>query len=186
LVTILVAPRMSCSARLPVYTLLIGAFVPNLTLSVGQVEIPWLQGLVMFAMYAVGTITGIAAAFVLKRTILRGPTPPFVMELPSYKMPGLRIVLTRMLEQGWAFVYRAGTLIFCVSIVVWGLCYWPHDSSRIAPELLERRAQLLGTPQRAFPTAHRHPASPFPTPLTPTGPSSTSPASATKRAASSV
>jgi ferrous iron transport protein B len=76
------------------------------------------------------------------------------MELPSYKMPGMRIVLTRMLEQGWAFVYRAGTLIFCVSIVVWGLCYWPHDRSQIDPTLLERRVELLGTPQRAFPTAH--------------------------------
>src|SRR5262245_34742041 len=142
LVTILVAPLMSCSARLPVYTLLIGAFVPNLTIGVGSLAIPWLQGLVMFAMYSVGTIAGIAAAFVLKRTILCGPTPPFVMELPSYKMPGLKIVLMRMLEQGWSFVYRAGTLIFCVSIVVWGLCYWPHDSTRIDYALLERRDAL--------------------------------------------
>jgi ferrous iron transport protein B len=142
LVTILVAPLMSCSARLPVYTLLIGAFVPNLTLGVGWLSIPWLQGLVMFAMYSVGTIAGIGAAFVLKKTLLRGPTPPFVMELPSYKMPGLRIVLTRMLEQGWAFVYRAGTLIFCVSIVVWGLCYWPHDRSQIDMALLQRQAAL--------------------------------------------
>jgi len=142
LVTILVAPLMSCSARLPVYTLLIGAFVPNLTWQLGWLSIPWLQGLVMFAMYAVGTIAGIAAAFILKRTILRGPTPPFVMELPSYKMPGTSIVLLRMLEQGWSFVYRAGTLIFCVSIVVWGLCYWPHDPSQIDPELVARKATL--------------------------------------------
>ncbi|HEY2410600.1 MAG TPA: ferrous iron transport protein B [Pirellulaceae bacterium] len=143
LVTILVAPLMSCSARLPVYTLLIGAFVPTWTLSLGAIEIPWLQGVVMFAMYAVGTIAGIAAAFVLKRTILRGPTPPFVMELPSYKMPGVRIVLMRMLEQGWSFVYRAGTLIFCVSILVWGLCYFPHDRSQIDSRLLERRTELV-------------------------------------------
>ena len=65
------------------------------------------------------------------------------MELPSYKMPGLRIVLMRMLEQGWAFVYRAGTLILCVSIIVWGLCYWPHDESQIDPALLARRAELV-------------------------------------------
>jgi ferrous iron transport protein B len=142
LVTILVAPLMSCSARLPVYTLLIGAFVPNLTIGLSALAIPWLQGLVMFAMYSVGTIAGIAAAFVLKRTLLRGPTPPFVMELPSYKMPGLKIVLMRMLEQGWSFVYRAGTLIFCVSIIVWGLCYWPHDSTKIDQGLLERQAAL--------------------------------------------
>jgi ferrous iron transport protein B len=143
LATILVAPLMSCSARLPVYTLLIGAFVPNLVWQWGWLEIPWLQGLVMFAMYAVGTIAGIGMAFVLKRTLLRGPTPPFVMELPSYKMPGARIVLMRMLEQGWAFVYRAGTLILCVSIVVWGLCYWPRDERLIDAALLTRRTELL-------------------------------------------
>lgn len=142
LVTILVAPLMSCSARLPVYTLLIGAFVPAWTLSLGVIEIPWLQGVVMFAMYAVGTIAGIAAAFVLKRTILRGPTPPFVMELPSYKMPGARIVLMRMLEQGWSFVYRAGTLIFCVSILVWALCYFPHDAGQVDQALMARKAEL--------------------------------------------
>jgi ferrous iron transport protein B len=142
LVTILVAPLMSCSARLPVYTLLIGAFVPNWTLGLGAIEIPWLQGLVMFAMYAVGTIAGIAAAFVLKRTILRGPTPPFVMELPSYKMPGIRIVLMRMLEQGWSFVYRAGTLILCVSVLVWGLCYFPHDARQVDEALVARKADL--------------------------------------------
>jgi ferrous iron transport protein B len=96
----------------------------------------------MFAMYAVGTIAGIAAAFVLKRTILRGPTPPFVMELPSYKMPGVWIVLMRMLEQGWSFVYRAGTLILCVSIVVWGLCYWPHDPRLLDPALVAKQAEL--------------------------------------------
>src|SRR5262249_22143883 len=142
LVTILVAPLMSCSARLPVYTLLIGAFVPNLTIRVGSLAIPWLQGLVMFAMYSVGTIAGIAAAFVLKRTILRGPTPPFVMELPSYKMPGLKIVLMRMLEQGWSFVYRAGTLIFFVSIIVWALAYLPHDRSQDEARLFERQADV--------------------------------------------
>src|SRR5262245_48800366 len=89
LVTILVAPLMSCSARLPVYTLLIGTFVPGWTIGGGWLSFPWLRGLVMFAMYSVGVIAAIAAAWVLKKTILRGATPPFVMELPSYKMPGL-------------------------------------------------------------------------------------------------
>jgi ferrous iron transport protein B len=142
LITILVAPLMSCSARLPVYTLLIGAFVPNWTVGNGWFAFPWLRGLVMFAMYSVGIVAAIGAAWVLKKTILRGATPPFVMELPSYKMPGLSIVIHRMLEQGWAFVYRAGTLILCVSIVVWGLCYWPHDPSLIDPALLARRVEL--------------------------------------------
>jgi ferrous iron transport protein B len=142
LVTILVAPLMSCSARLPVYTLLIGAFVPNLTIGIGRLAIPWLQGVVMFAMYSIGVIAAIGAAWVLKKTILRGATPPFVMELPSYKMPGLWIVVHRMLEQGWAFIYRAGTLILAVSIVVWGLSYLPHSESQIDPALLVRRTEL--------------------------------------------
>jgi ferrous iron transport protein B len=142
LVTILVAPLMSCSARLPVYTLLIGAFVPNLTIGSGWYAVPWLHGAVMFAMYALGIVTGIAAAWIFKMTLFRGPTPPFVMELPSYKAPSLRIVLQRMLEQGWAFVYRAGTLILAVSILVWGLAYYPHDAAQISPELLAQRAEL--------------------------------------------
>ena len=133
LVTILVAPLMSCSARLPVYTLLIAAFVPDLTIGSGWLRIPWLHGLVMFAMYSVGIVAGIAVAWMLKKTLLRGPTPPFVMELPSYKMPGLGVVLHRMLEQGWAFVYRAGTLILAVSILVWALAYYPRDPSQIDP-----------------------------------------------------
>jgi ferrous iron transport protein B len=165
LVTILVAPLMSCSARLPVYTLFIAAFVPNLTLGSGTLALPWLHGLVMFAMYSIGILAGIAAAWILKQTLFRGPASPFVMELPSYKLPDIWVVLHRMLEQGWAFLYRAGTLILAVSIVVWGLAYYPHDRSRIDSQLLARQAELeqsrdqwlrssaaQGTPQRAFPT----------------------------------
>jgi ferrous iron transport protein B len=141
-VTILVAPLMSCSARLPVYTLLIGAFVPNLTIGSGWFALPWLQGLVMFAMYAVGIVAGIAAAWVFKKTLFRGATPPFVMELPSYKTPAVGVVLHRMLEQGWAFVYRAGTLILAVSVLVWALGYYPRDAGAIDPALLARKAEL--------------------------------------------
>jgi ferrous iron transport protein B len=141
-VTILVAPLMSCSARLPVYTLLIAAFVPNLTIGRGWFQVPWLHGVVMFAMYSLGIITGIAAAWILKKTLFRGPTPPFVMELPSYKLPGVGVVLHRMFEQGWAFIYRAGTLILAVSIIVWGLGYFPHDRSQIDQRLLTRQAEL--------------------------------------------
>jgi ferrous iron transport protein B len=134
---------MSCSARLPVYTLLIGAFVPPLAIHLGPLQIPWLQGTVMFAMYALGIVTAIVAAWMLKRTLLRGPTPPFVMELPSYKLPGFRVVVLRMLEQGWAFVYRAGTLILAVAILVWALSYFPRNPANIDPALLQRQAELL-------------------------------------------
>jgi ferrous iron transport protein B len=126
LVTILVAPLMSCSARLPVYILFVETFIPERTWIGGIVS---LQGLVMFAMYAVGSLTGIGVAWLLKKTILRGPTPPFVMELPSYKFPGLWIVVSRMLEQGLAFIYRAGTLILAVSVVVWALAYYPRTET---------------------------------------------------------
>lgn len=140
LVTILVAPLMSCSARLPVYVLLITTFIPNYRWVWGAIR---LQGLVMFAMYLLGALTGIAVAWILKKTILRGPTPPFVLELPTYKWPGPAIVLHRMLEQGWAFVYRAGTLILLVSIVVWALAYFPRDPGVQDKTVLAREGLLL-------------------------------------------
>ena len=142
LVTILVAPLMSCSARLPVYALLIAAFLPDLTIGSGWLTMHWLHGVVYFAMYMVGIVAGIVVAWILKKTLFRGPTPPFVMELPSYKLPGLRVVLQRMLEQGWAFVYRAGTLILAVSIIVWALAYYPRDPAQIPAPLVAAKASL--------------------------------------------
>ncbi len=118
LATILVAPLMSCSARLPVYILLIGAF-----LSVGRPW--WLPGVVMFALYALGLVLAPLVALLLKRTLLRGETPVFVLEMPSYKCPSARLVLRRMLESAWNFLYRAGTLILASMIVVWALLYFP-------------------------------------------------------------
>ena len=136
LTTILVAPLMSCSARLPVYTLLIGAFIPARTYLGGWLG---LQGLTLFAMYLVGIVTAVFVALVLKKTLLRGATPPFVMELPPYKIPSLGIVLHRMLERGWSFVRRAGTLIVAVAIVVWALLYFPHNSAKVADDLAPGR-----------------------------------------------
>lgn len=139
LVTMLVAPLMTCSARLPVYVLLIAAFIPDHRYLGGWVS---LQSLVMLGMYLLGIVAAVAVAGILKLTILRGETPPFVMELPSYKSPGPRIVLTRMLEQGWAFVYRAGTLILAVSIVIWALAYYPHNEEAIDTALLTKQQEL--------------------------------------------
>jgi ferrous iron transport protein B len=126
--TMMVAPLMSCSARLPVYTLMIAAFVPARAYLGGVLG---LQGLVMFSMYLVGILTAVVVALLLKRTLLRGPTPPFVMELPSYKMPSPRTVFFRMLDRGWAFLKNAGTLILAVSIVVWAALYYPHDGATV-------------------------------------------------------
>jgi ferrous iron transport protein B len=139
LVTVLVAPLMSCSARLPVYTLLIGAFIPNTRYLGGAVG---LQGLTMCCMYAVGVVAAIFVAIALRKTILKGTTPPFVMELPSYKLPGWSIVLHRMFDQGWHFVRRAGTLIFAVTIIVWATAYYPRNEASIDGHLLEERARL--------------------------------------------
>jgi ferrous iron transport protein B len=116
--TILVAPLMSCSARLPVYTLLIGAFLTD--------GYPWwVPGLTMFAMYAIGLVVAPLVALLLKRTLLRGDTPPFVLEMPLYKWPSWRVVVRRMSDSGWAFTRRAGTLILASMIVVWALLYFP-------------------------------------------------------------
>jgi ferrous iron transport protein B len=126
MVTILIAPLMSCSARLPVYLLLISAFVPAATYFGGLVS---LQGLVLLAMSSVGALVAVPCAWLLKKTFFRGETPPFVMELPSYKIPSPRVVLHRAYDRGKAFVTRAGTLIFATSIVVWAAGYFPADHS---------------------------------------------------------
>ena len=116
LTTILIAPLMSCSARLPVYTLMIAAFIPERQFVGGLIG---LQGLVLFSMYALGIVIGAAVALLLKRTLLRGAAPPFLMEMPAYKWPSPRVVLHRMFDRGWDFLHNAGTIIFAVSIVMW-------------------------------------------------------------------
>ncbi|MCC6573230.1 MAG: ferrous iron transport protein B [Planctomycetes bacterium] len=131
LTTIFLAPFMSCSARLPVYTLMIAAFVPEGGwLPVGSAENPFylinIQGLVLFAMYWVGVIFAIPTALVLKRGILKSKLTPFLMELPSYKWPRARNVAQVLWERGGSFVRRAGTIILAMAIIVWALGYFPH------------------------------------------------------------
>jgi ferrous iron transport protein B len=120
LATIVVAPLMSCSARLPVYLLLIGAFF-----SEAQGYSWWVPGVVMFAMYAIGLVVAPLVAWCLKSSLLRGETPAFVLEMPLYKWPSWHTVLHRMTGSAWTFVRRAGTLILATMIVVWALLYWP-------------------------------------------------------------
>ncbi|MHB0959933.1 MAG: ferrous iron transport protein B [Pirellulaceae bacterium] len=125
LVTILVAPLMSCSARLPVYTLMISAFIPNRRYLGGWCG---LQGMTILALYAIGIIAAICVAKILRQTVLKGETPPFVMELPDYRFPSLRVVVGRVLEQCRAFVQAAGTLILAVTIIVWAAAYFPRPA----------------------------------------------------------
>jgi len=139
LTTILVAPLMSCSARLPVYVILIAAFIPDRSYFFGLLG---LRGLTMFAMYLLGVVTAVLVALVLKKTLLRGGTPPFVMELPGYKWPSIRMVLHRMLDRGWAFLRRAGTLIFAVSIVVWAAAYYPRNEAAVEAPFIAQRERL--------------------------------------------
>ncbi|MFO0944987.1 MAG: ferrous iron transporter B [Planctomycetota bacterium] len=125
LATILVAPLMSCSARLPVYILLIGTFIPATTI----LGIWNLQGLVLFSMYLIGLVLAPLVAWSLKKTVLRGDAPVFLMELPSYKFPSLRTIVDRMVDRGWAFCKRAGTLILATTVVIWALQYYPRPAS---------------------------------------------------------
>jgi ferrous iron transport protein B len=130
LATILVAPLMSCSARLPVYALLIGAFLSPNRPGVASADQPgyswWVPGLTLFCLYLIGLVVAPLVALLLKRTLLRGETPAFVMEMPMYKWPSWRTVLRRMTDSGWMFVRRAGTLILATMIVIWAMLYFPH------------------------------------------------------------
>ncbi len=127
LATIMVAPFMSCSARLPVYTLMIATFFAGQTVF-GVIS---LAAVLMLAMYALGIITAIIVAFILKRTLLKSPLPPFVMELPPYRLPNLRNVFQNMFNNGWMFVKRAGTVILAISIILWALAYFPRTNTEM-------------------------------------------------------
>jgi len=149
LLTILVAPLMSCSARLPVYLLLCGAFVPNVA-----VGVPWLRlpAIVLAAMYAVGVVVAAAVALVLTHTVFRGPPQPFVMELPGWRWPRPAVVLERVREAAWSFLANAGTLIVAVSIVVWALASYPRGEEAINRDVAARR-DLLADRLRSLPEA---------------------------------
>ena len=134
-VTILIAPLMSCSARLPVYVLLIGAFVPATSVLGGLMS---LQAATLLALYFVGVAVAIPIALVLKLTLLRGAPQPFLMELPTYKWPSPRTVFYRAYEQGKEFCVSAGTIIFAVAIIVWALGYYPRSASISASHEAER------------------------------------------------
>jgi ferrous iron transport protein B len=121
--TIMIAPFMSCSARLPVYTLMIAAFFGG-QMIFGVIS---LGAVIMLAMYALGMLAAVIVAAVLKRTLLKSPPPPFIMELPPYRMPSVRTVLTNMIERAWIFVKRAGTVILAISIILWALTYFPRE-----------------------------------------------------------
>jgi ferrous iron transport protein B len=131
--TILAAPFMTCSARLPVYALLIGAFVPA-----QRIGILNLQGVVLFGLYGIGVVGGVATALLLRSSVLRGENPTFILALPEFRLPNLRTVGMKLLDRVRVFLRRAGTVIFAVAVVVWVLTYFPRspgiDAARAAAE----------------------------------------------------
>jgi len=141
LVTILIAPLMTCSARLPVYALLIGAFVPRRTVA-GVLE---LQGLVLFGLYVAGVLSAMAVAYVMKRmTHARGPEP-LLLELPAYHWPSLRNLAIGLWQRAVIFVQRVGTIILALMIVLWALASWPSPpAGATEPAITYSIAGMLG------------------------------------------
>jgi ferrous iron transport protein B len=141
LTTIMVAPLMTCSARIPVYTLIIAAFIPN-----RQV---WgfasLQGLVMFGLYAAGIISALAVSFVIRKVFWRGAVEPFMMELPAYKAPDMKSVLFNLWVRARIFLERAGRIILPLMIVVWALATFPYPpEGATAPAIDYSFAGMIG------------------------------------------
>ncbi|MFV2092502.1 MAG: ferrous iron transporter B [Hyphomicrobiales bacterium] len=137
--TILAAPFMTCSARLPIYALLIAAFVPPADM--GFVN---LQGLVLFGLYVLGIVGGLLTTLLLRKTALHGPKPAFALMLPEFRVPNARTVLLQLQGRVMAFLRRAGTIIFSVAICVWALAYYPQ-SETVAANLNADRAVAAAT-----------------------------------------
>ncbi|MFL2847437.1 MAG: ferrous iron transport protein B [Coraliomargaritaceae bacterium] len=123
IITIMIAPLMSCSARLPIYILMIGIFVEP---TYG----PAISGITLFFMHFIGVLVAAPAAYLLNKCIQRKTIPtPFVMELPRYRIPNLKSIYERIYESGYAFITSAGTLIFAFTIIIWALFYFPRPAT---------------------------------------------------------
>ncbi|HBN87939.1 ferrous iron transporter B [Rheinheimera aquimaris] len=136
LITMLTIPLMSCSARLPVYALLIAVFIPDIQYLGGLVN---LQGIAFFALYFMGILTALMISLLLSRSDKIEPTAtdmPFILELPTYRLPHWKPLLQRVLQSGKHFIYRAGPVIFMVSVVIWVLSYFPAGGDDLAHSYL--------------------------------------------------
>lgn len=136
LATIMVVPLMSCSARLPIYTLLIGAFIPAVGLAGGLLS---LKGLTMLAMYLLGTVAAFLVAAVFRKTLLRGKVTPLILELPPYRIPSVRSLAQVVMNRVMIFLKQAGTIILAVSIVLWAMATYPKTEP--APGMTAAAAQ---------------------------------------------
>jgi ferrous iron transport protein B len=151
ILTMMVIPLMTCSARLPVYTLVIGALIPGARVT---------QGLLMVGMYAFSVATSLVAAWVMSKTVkpLKAKRLPFIIELPPYRFPQLKDVLRMMWGKSSMFLREAGTVILACSIALWALLYFPRDLPKDAPDYAalvqqaptpELRAEVLAQEQAA-------------------------------------
>ena len=143
--TILVAPFMTCSARLPVYMLLIAAFIPNIAFLHGFLG---LRTIVMLGLYLAGFVAAMTTAWLLKSSILKSSETPFILELPQYRMPTLRSLSLRLVDRARVFLRQAGTVILCVTLALWVLAHIPpiplHGGTYTAPELADSVIGRLG------------------------------------------
>ena len=142
LITILIAPLASCSARLPVYGLLIPALLP------ASVASAWLKAGLMLAMYALGTGGAFFFAWLFNKTVMRGASSPMILEMPAYKCPALKGVLIHVWERAWLFVKRAGTVILGLSILIWAASTYPKTpgadpSTQLANSVAGRAGHLI-------------------------------------------
>lgn len=144
-ITILVAPLMTCSARLPVYAIMIAAFIPPKRM----LGIFTSHGLLLCSLYLLGLLVAVMVSLLLKKTFLKTQRGSFMMEMPSYKMPTARSVIIRVLNRAKAFVYRAGTVILAITIVIWALSYYPRADS----ETQSYDTQIAGLRQSSSPEA---------------------------------
>tara|TARA_R110002072_G_scaffold136119_4_gene278012 strand:+ start:6666 stop:8867 length:2202 start_codon:yes stop_codon:yes gene_type:complete len=149
MLTMMVVPLTTCSARLPVYALLIGALIPD----EWWMGMP-VQALTMMAMYMFGTVLALIAAAVLSRTVLKGPNVPFILELPPYRAPQFTTTLRVMWEKGRAFLTEAGTVILTCTIALWFLLHFPKDEVARA-EFLEARSAVEARVEAGDETALR-------------------------------
>jgi ferrous iron transport protein B len=139
LATIMVVPLMSCSARLPVYTLLIGAFVPATSVIPGVT----MQGVTMLIMYLLGTLAALGIAAIFKRTLLKGPVRPMILELPPFRWPSPKSLAVSVAQRCQLFLRRAGTVILSLSIVLWALATYPKAAvNATVPTAQQQEAQL--------------------------------------------
>jgi ferrous iron transport protein B len=134
LVTILITPLMTCSARIPVYAMMTALIFPHS---------PWKAALIFTGAYMTGVVAALGAALVFRRTLLPGGSKPLIIELPAYRVPALRTALLHTLDRAKIFVKQAGTIILAISLVLWGLSYYPKSAPPAAAVAMTQQAAQM-------------------------------------------